>query len=307
MLFQAAREAIIQSLWEHYVRETPVVQTLLAAFKVHQYPMPPLDHFAVIDLPSVNTGIPIMQAIFERLQFDYRGCDYLPDKQNGFAWLCERGASAKSACAVLPQVVIADFRLEALHPDIARIVSRYASLAPVFPFDQLDDYITRIEQGDERVVSPLVQLITTYFAGRAWPLPTRDEFETVKAANELLAWVLVCGRRPNHFTFSMHLTDTFPDFVSFLSWVEDDLQIPLNDQAGRIKGTAQSGIQQASTHSVAEEITLADGSATLAAPFMEFVWRYPLVLSSTPHHFSDYFTDFIPANANNVVESLYHK
>lgn len=305
LLIKAAQQAILHALWERYVQLTPVVQTLMHAYQMRNQPLPPLDHFAVIDLPGAQTGIPTMRTIFERLQFQYRGCGYLEEKQNAFAWLGAADIDREPAQSALPQIVIADFKLEALPPRIAEIVTRYASLAPSFPFDQLDHFIARLEQGDETAISHLVQLITTYFEGRAWPMPTHQEFEAVRSMNELLAWVLVFGRRPNHFTFSIHLSQAFSSFETFLDWVENDLSITLNDQAGRIKGDAKTGIQQASTHQPAEAIPFAEGMAMLSAPFIEFVWRHPVVTSRAPYLFSDYFTDFIPANADHVVESLY--
>lgn len=307
MLFKAVQQAIVRLLWERYVQATPFVQTLMHAFQADGKALPPLDHFAVIDLPGLHTGIATMRAIFERLHFDYQDCGYLPEKQNGFAWLRERASSTLLARDALPQVVVADFQLDALSPDIAAIVSHYANLAPIFPFDQLDALLARVTIGDETAVLPTVTLITDYFHGRDWPLPTRAEIELVRASNELLAWVLVFGRCPNHFTLAMHLSTQFSDFTSFLAWVEDTLGMSLNDQAGRIKGSAQVGIEQASTQSASQLVRVADGDMSLAAPFVEFVWRYPLDGTRAPRYFADYFADFIPAQANNVVESLYDK
>jgi len=306
MSLNRIRSTIINSLWQSYLATTPVVQKIVTVLSAQQIPIPPLDHFAIIDLPSEHTGIKVLREIFECLQFEYKGSGYLPDKQNGFVWLCEWDAATKLPQYVLPQVVVADFNLYELPPHIVKIVSNYASLAAPFPFNEFDGLLARLES-DETAEPLLIKLIEDYFSGRAWAMPTCHEIEQVKKVNELLAWVLVFGRRPNHFTFAMHLNKHFPHFDQFLDWVEHELAIPLNHQGGRIKGHAESGIQQAATHLPPEPIQLADGTIHLSAPFVEFVWRYPILPTLKPTRFADYFTDFIAVNANNVVESLYDK
>lgn len=307
MSLHRVRATIINALWQSYLAATPVAKTLFTALKAHHHPLPPLDHFAVIDLPSDHTGIPTLRAIFERLGFVYKGAGYLPEKQNAFAWLCEEEADNKPAGDVLSQVVVADFNLAALPANVVDIIKRYSQEAKPFPFAVMDAYLEKIQQGDQEAEALLVQLILRYFAGRVWSLPTYHEVECVRAVNELLAWVLVFGRCPNHFTFAMHLSHGFTDFNQFLDWVEHTVAIPLNYQAGRIKGDKSCGIQQASTHLPAQAVMVADGKVPLAAPFVEFVWRYPLLTNHAPHLFSDYFSDFVAEHANNVVESLYDK
>ena len=304
MPLKALRETFIKALWNRYSQATQTVQTLSSALLALNASLPPLDHFAVIDLPSAQSGIPVLRQLFERLEFEYRGCGYLADKHNGFEWLRSKKVSLELATNALPQVVIADFCLDELPHPVADIIKKYANQTKPFPFKQFDEHLHKFKQGETGETHHLLTMLLTYFSDRDWPMPTCAEIREIKAVNELLAWVLVFGRRPNHFTFAMHLSNSFSSFEKCLEWVEHEINIPLNKQGGRIKGLPKDGIQQASTQDVPQTLNLSDGVITLAAPFVEFVWRYPIV-AHEPLLFSDYFSDFIPQNADMVVESLY--
>jgi hypothetical protein len=147
-----------------------------------------------------------------------------------------------------------------------------------------------------------------YLSGRTWPLPSTREFRTVHEFNELLAWVLIFGHKPNHFTLSVHLLSEFPDLSAFHRFIEEDLQLPLNNEGGIIKGRKESGIAQGSTVGNPQNVSLSDGDVELPLGFVEFVWRYPQPhLASKPIWWKDYFTGFVANHANRVIESLYIK
>lgn len=288
-MLQQAQQFITQDLWQAYCRDLPQIQRLETALNTAL----PLDHFAVIDLPGPHTGIPQLTQIFSTLGFEVRGQGYLADKQNEFWWMVEKNAQEKLAQNVLPQVVVADFRLDELPFEIKNIIKKYAAQSPKFSLVQNQ---TTIQQ------SALIH----YFLGRDWPLPTVAEFKTVQEFNELLAWVLVFGRKPNHFTVAVHLLSKFKSLHEFNQFLMDDLQFELNQRGGVIKGNAAVGIEQSSTVGVPTLVQLADGEVTLAGAFIEFVWRHPENnLSTQPLLWGDYFSGFFGEYANNVIESLY--
>lgn len=171
--------------------------------------------------------------------------------------------------------------------------------------------MSRIQAGDIHANHEFHHVILSYFAGRDWPLPQVNEFYTVKEFNELLAWVLIFGRQPNHFTLSVHLLDTFTHLADFHAFIVNEVKLELNSEGGIIKGGQAAGIAQGSTMAIPQTIALPDGEINLPTGFVEFVWRYKQTTrketptKQTPMRWKDYFTGFIAQHANHVIESLY--
>jgi len=300
------RHKFIQMLWQKYRALSPEMILMETALKQKGVTHLPLDHFAVIDLPGPHTSMQHLSQIFAALGYVKRGQDYLPDKQNDFLWMAEINCECAPVREALPQVVVADFRLKEMPSAVSNIIEKYSSQAALLSLNEIQKLIARIEQQDESAAEQLFALLEKYFAGRDWPLPTKKEFHTVQAFNELLAWVLVFGRRPNHFTFSVHLLNHFSNLADFNAFVEQELNLALNSDGGKIKGNAQAGIEQGSTKPKSQAVSLADESVELPGEFVEFVWRHPQpTLQRAPYLWGDYFTDFIAQQANRVIESLY--
>lgn len=296
------RQQIISNLWQHYRSQNNQMQIIER--HLPQTQPTTLDHFAVIDLPGPATGIPVLTKIFKRLGYQERGKGYLPEKQNDFLWLAETDTMHANAACALPQAVVADFRPEEFPEHIRQIIEKYASQSTAFPFATFDSLLNDLNNESARTQA--INLVVNYFQGRDWPLPTTQEFHAVKEFNELLAWVLVFGRQPNHFTISVHLLDQFQNLNDFCDFVHDKAGLELNHEGGVIKGTAKSGIVQGSTTGVTQSIALADGTVELPTGFVEFVWRYPAENAThRPTKWQDYFTGFVAAHANHVIESLY--
>ena len=116
------RHQMIHALWNQYRQQSSQMMKIAQALAARNIITLPLDHFAVIDLPGPQTGIPILSDVFSALGFTKRGFGYLPDKQNDFVWLAEDDAPTQPATAVLPQVVIADFRLDEMPAEIRQII-----------------------------------------------------------------------------------------------------------------------------------------------------------------------------------------
>lgn len=306
-MLQLIRRTFINQLWQKHCARSMQMQIITSALKEKYHSAIHLDHFAVIDLPSASTGIPILNKIFSMLGFSLRGRDYLPEKQNDFNWLAENTSEHTNAVDTLPQVVTADFRLDELPSEIRKIIAHYANQANAFSFQAFQQLIEKSLDQDQVALRALLAMLSHYFNGRDWPLPTQKEFYTVAEFNELLAWVLVLGRLPNHFTLSIHLLPCFKNLTHFHYFIEDELGLPLHHEGGKIKGGEKMGLAQSSTIGTPETIQLADGAIPLAVSFVEFVWRYPKIRhsSGTPLKWDDYFTGFIAGQATHVIESLY--
>lgn len=302
-LLKQIRTQLIQELWKNYRQSLSAAGTLVAALEKRQEKIL-LDHLAIIDLPSQHSGMTTLTQIFASLGYIVQGCDYLPDKQNNFTWMAESDAINQPVATVLPQVVVADFRLNELPISIRKIIETYTSQIKESPLTDLQYLSGKAFLGDNTAANQLLQLLRHYFSSRQWPLPTIRDFQQVREANELLAWVLVFGHIPNHFTISTHLMPSFASFSQFVNFVEHEVKIPLNQQEGKIKGNSSAGIQQASSVGAIENIELADGKVFAPGRFIEFVWRYSCIRSQ-PLLWNDYFTGFISSHANRVIESLY--
>lgn len=297
---------IVQNLWDTYSLSSTDMRSITAAFKQKGISQYTLDHFAIIDLPSHHSGIPALHRIFSELGYSERGKDYLADKQNDFLWMAESNCENLPARDVLPQVVIADFRLDEMPIAIKNIIYHYSQKTSSTAIDDIFALLQRVSAGDAHALIPCTNKILHYFTGRDWPLPTVKEFNTVREFNELLAWVLVFGRRPNHFTLSIHLLDHFTDLEDFHRFIETDTKLALNQEGGVIKGGKNSGIAQGSTSGISQTVHLADGEIAIPMGFIEFVWRYPKNPGNKDTaKWGDYFTDFIAKHADRVIESLY--
>lgn len=304
-MLKTLRRAVVQALWESALQTSTQLAQVVNALKDKGITSLPIDHFAVIDLPGPKTGIPQLHELFSTMGYIYQGNDYLPDKQNDFMWLTEEDSHLLNAADVLPQVVVADFRLEMLPPEIQKIIEYYAYQASPSPVPIVRILVNHLQSNKHMVFEPLKKILTTYFMGRDWPLPTVREFECVREFNELLAWVLVFGRKPNHFTIATHLLNTFKNLTAFNTFITEDLKLALNNEAGTIKGDAVSGIVQSSTMGIIQEVKLADGIVRIPTDFVEFVWRFPHSANiNDAQKWQDFFTGFVAQNANHVIESL---
>lgn len=293
-MLHKTQQAILLSLWQNYCKITPHVKQIAWHLSKKNMTLPPIDHLAIIDLPGPNTGIRVLENIFSRIGYTLHGSDYLPEKQNDFAWLAANNTKGIPAKEALPQIVVADFRLDEMPNEIRDIIYHYSSQAPTSPLKIMTD-MTDPEQ--------LQQLFSHYLSGRDWPLPTTREFNLVHEFNELLAWVLVFGRRPNHFTYSIHLLPEFATLQEFHAFVINETGLSLNHDGGVIKGSREVGIQQGSTAGIPEDVALKDGTVQLPTGFIEFVWRYHH--KPNPHLWEDYYTGFVANHANRVIQSLY--
>lgn len=304
-MLKQLRQNIVRNLWQTYCQDSHDIQRINAALEQKSLSHYTLDHFAIIDLPGPHSGIHQLSQIFSAIGYAEQGKDYLADKQNDFLWMAESDCTHQPASEVLPQVVVADFRMDELPVEVSQIIHKYSSQAQPSPLKEIQLLSQRVANGDAQAFAQCTNKILTYLAGRDWTLPTQKEFYTVREFNELLAWVLVFGRRPNHFTLSIHLLNHFTDLTHFHQFIENEVKLPLNQEGGTIKGGKEIGIAQGSTSGISQTISLSDGEISIPTGFIEFVWRYPRASVQHPKLWNDYFTGFVAKHADRVIESLY--
>ncbi|QDU87691.1 hypothetical protein Pla175_10570 [Pirellulimonas nuda] len=174
----------------------------------------------------------------------------------------------------LPRVFLSELLVDELSPAAAAILRRIAS---------------EVDAG--RVESPEV-----FWAGRLWPAVSWEEYQTLAAESEYAAWFAAIGVRPNHFTISVnHLHGM--DQVEQVLQVVEGLGLPVNTSGGRVKGSPQVLLEQASTLADEVELEFAGGvKRTVPSCYYEFAKRYP-----DPH--GKLFQGFVAASADKIFES----
>lgn len=262
-----------------------------------------LDHFAIIELPSAYSGINYLANIFNLLGYERRGSGYLEAKNNDFIWMAANDCEEKTVHQSLPQLVLADFRLADLSQAVQDIVNHYTRDIMPLNYQELETLIERIAHGHMDAMEAIVHMLFEYLTYRTWGMPTLDEYEVVRRENELLAWVLVFGRTINHYGISVYATGEHLNLQHFINSMVQGRRVKLNKIGGLIKGSPVLGIEQAATQGADVHLALQDGALQLPGPFIEFVWRYPV--QENPMLWKDYYTDFIPANAGDIIESIY--
>lgn len=297
---------VLNQLWQNYSSHIIEIAIIQDHFKQCFQEDLTLDHFAIIDLPGPYTGMDTLSTLFSYLGYKTRGQDYLAEKQNNFRWLSDEINPETLAIDAAPQIVVSDFRREALAPQVLTIIDYYANFSQALDIEQLKFLHHHTLLQDEVAANELSAFILSYLQSRDWPLPTLKEYEIVKSHNELLAWVLVMGRQVNHFAWGVHLSKGFSQLKLFNQFLSSTLKLSLNNKGGLIKGNIKKGIEQSSTQPIVKSIKLADGDIDLSDRFIEFVWRYPKKIGEN-RLWHDYFTGFVADNANRVVESLYLK
>lgn len=300
-LLAETRQLIITQFWQTYLQNIVPAQQIYSVTSPNIY----LDHFAIIDLPGTNSGISQLKHLFTLLGFQEKGGGYLAEKQNDFIWLHEENCENKIAIDVLPQIVLADFRLHELPLTVQTIIKKYTQHITPLPLFEIEKLCDAVKNGDKTAQSKLISTILNLLNGRAWPTPCIEDYEIVKATNELLSWVLIFGRQANHFGLSIHLMTEFNNLKEFNDFIKNKLAIQFNNRELEIKGHKQLGIEQSSTTDHFIKVTLEDGDIEIPSPFMEFVWRFPKIPNTPAILWKDYYTDFYAPNANRVIESVY--
>lgn len=147
----------------------------------------------------------------------------------------------------------------------------------------------------KRVQSPDI-----FWAGRLWQPIAWQDYQTLLQESEYAAWVAALGLRPNHFTLSVnHL-----QFVRSLEEVVEIVEqqgIALNTSGGKLKGSPEVLLEQASTLGDRTKVKFANGELhEIPTCYYEFARRYP-----TPE--GTLYQGFVAASADRIFESTHSK
>lgn len=146
---------------------------------------------------------------------------------------------------------------------------------------------------------PIADKADFLYSGRPWELISHYDFMHLAQESEYAAWLMVMGFHANHFTVSLNHLHNYSDWESFLPLIES-LEIPLNLDGGKIKGSKSVCLEQASTLADELEVNFIDGTYKIKTCFYEFAKRYP-------NSDGELYQGFVTQNANLIFNSTNQK
>jgi hypothetical protein len=139
-----------------------------------------------------------------------------------------------------------------------------------------------------------------FTSGVLWNPITYSDYQVLLAESEYAAWLATIGIRVNHFTISINHLKNHHSVADVIHTVEEQ-GLSINSAGGKIKGTAQDLLEQAST--LADKISYVfAGGETHEIPscYYEFAKRYK-------DESGKIYEGFIPASADKIFESTFVK
>ncbi len=297
------RNWLTNYLWENYKNQVSQASIIEKAIQERTKSDVILDHFEVIDLPGQNSGFLPLCQIFSAIGYTVVGRETLEVEQNEFIWMIESDALEKPIKKVLPTVVIGNFWRDKMPSHVRSIIEKYTEAVTLDHVKKIQNLSGKAFLGDAKSAEELISFFKNYFE-RESPLPTLKDYKDVHAYDELLAWTLVFGRRPNHFAMAIHLLENFDSLEVFKIYIKEKVNICLNKTEGDKEGETE---QRTSLNSNVAPIHLADGDIPIMGPFMEFIWRYPQKNHKDPQKWGYYFTGFVTKTANLLLGLIYKK
>ena len=105
----------------------------------------------------------------------------------------------------------------------------------------------------------------------------------------------VFGFRANHFTININALKSFDNIESFNNYIEEK-GWDLNSSGGKVKGTPEQLLQQASILGDKMPIEFTEGIHNIPTCYYEFAYRYK-------KNENELFNGFIASSADKIFES----
>ncbi len=293
----SAIKPIFENLWNHYRERVTSAKIIEQALK-KRGDLWVEDHVAFRTLPGVHTGAHVLQEMFELIGYVRKDDYFFEDKQLDAFWM-EPPHNEKDLCKdVAPKIFISELILEKFPIDFQKIVKKHVEQVTSDPLRALKNWNN---SSDEK--NFILEFCNYLTAGPAWSRPVFTDYEVLRAKSEYAAWTLVFGSCVNHFTVSVQLMKTFAKLADLNTFIIRDLQIPINESGGIIKGTEQVGLEQSSTLASTIPIAFQDGIKNLPYAFIEFAYRYAEKGKSSDGLWNSYYQGFVVGNADKIFES----
>lgn len=258
-------ERFFEALWADYTQLAPQAQVIHDLFAAQNREVVN-DHVAFRTF--ANTPLEL-----ERLEPLILSLGYTPQGQYRFEQKKLRARSYIHPDASVPKIFLSELLVSELSEPVQRLLAKYTGK-----------------------ISEQERDLSVFYSGRAWPMPTWAEYQTLLAESEYAAWLLAIGLRANHFTISVNHLDQLSSVQQVVERVKA-AGFEVNKVGGEIKGSPEVFLEQASTLADQQMIEFADGDEhQIATCFYEFALRHPQSDGAL-------FQGFVEGNADKIFDS----
>lgn len=259
-------ETFFEALWHDYVAMTPRAAEIRALFSVDN-PIVANDHVAFRTFARDPIALERLEQHFLALGYRrFAPYTFVEKKLDAWGYVPPQPGQ--------PRVFLSALRVDALSPEARRII---------------DGLCSAIDP--KRVDDPSV-----LYAGPLWPLPSWAEYNLLLAESEYAAWLAAIGMRANHFTVSVNSLSQPTTLEGVVERVEA-AGFPMNEAGGKLKGSPDDLLEQASTLADRIRVRFGDGSEhDIPSCYYEFAKRYP-----GPD--GELYPGFVAASADRIFES----
>ncbi|MBC7662007.1 MAG: DUF1338 domain-containing protein [Chitinophagaceae bacterium] len=302
-LIEKSRREVFGKLWSHYFTLVPFASKLVDDFKKRGDEWVE-DHVAYRTLPGEHTGAHILQGVFEALGYKRKDDYHFEEKQLKAFWMCPPDIEAHSRDAS-PKIFVSELMPTRFSKEFQDIVQRYTAEVKASPLNLIQSLAQRAKSGDTDAAEQLTLECTALLSALpSWHRPTVKDYEILKKESEYAGWTLLFGNQINHFTVSVHMMKTFQDIHPLVTFLDQDLKIPMNKAGGGIvKGTPDLLLEQISTMAALVPYNFQDGLISVPYGFVEFAYRYPVEGKKHDGLWHSYYQGFVTSNADKIFES----
>ena len=258
-------ERFFDELWADYTQLAPQAQVIQELFA--------RDNSQVInDHVAFRTfaGSPLE---LDRLEPLILSLGYTVQGQYRFEQKKLRARSYQHADSQIPKIFLSELLVDQLSTATQAILRPYISQISETDLDQ-----------------------TIFYSGRAWSMPSWQDYRALLSESEYAAWLIAIGLRANHFTISVNHLDSYQSLEQVVAAVKA-AGFAVNTVGGEIKGSADVFLQQASTLADQQQFEFAGGDKhSISTCFYEFALRYP-------QSDGELFQGFVEGNADKIFDS----
>ncbi|WP_158774707.1 DUF1338 domain-containing protein [Cobetia sp. L2A1] len=254
------------ALWDDYVAMTPQAQKIQDAFVADGETIVN-DHVAFRTFDRGPITLAALEPHLLALGYTrFAPYDFTEKKLRAFGYL--------PPSANLPRVFLSELKCDELSLPAQSIIDELVSQIP--PSATLEPSVL--------------------WAGRLWQAPTFAQYQRLMEESEYAAWLSIIGLRANHFTISVNALTTHDTLDKVLARVEV-LGLSINPAGGRIKGSPEVLLEQASTLADRQSFTFAGGEQhEISTCYYEFARRYV-------DGDGQLYQGFVAASADKIFES----
>ena len=260
------KETLLNDLWNQYTMITPSAEKIHSLLtekgeKIEN------DHIAIRTYNDKRVNINVLEKPFLSVGYEEKGT-YLFEQKKLVAKHYEHKTDKKA-----PKIFISELELEKCSNELQAIVKTFLDNTDLSKFSDPNLIVN----------------------GRVWEKPSYATYSVLREESEYAAWMYVFGFRANHFTININALKSFDNIESFNDYIEEK-GWGLNSSGGKIKGTPEQLLQQASILGDKMPIEFTEGIHNIPTCYYEFAYRYK-------KNEKELFNGFIASSADKIFES----